>query len=384
MPLSSMTMHEMMMRVGRFPALVVVLAACLPVQTGVRRQVSSPVCLPGVRGLGACVGSCAAAASAETGAKKKAVVLRLGSVAPAASTWGRLALEYEKDIEKTAKGRLEIELRLGGVLGTESEMLQMVLDGELEGAAVTSSAIAKLLPEMQILELPFLFEDTEEARYLIDRVIAPRLVRRLAEKDIFGTAIFENGFRCFVAGRHIRSPEDLKGLKFASEESDVHAAFWRSLGAKPVPMPVADVPAAFGKGSVGGADNSILGILAFNLHTKKKYITVSNHIFQAAMIVINNGWWESLPQDLQLMMLKQNTRLAEGMREATIKAADDAANALEKSGVRFHTLTAKEKEAFIAKTNAVYGEFESVVGKRLLEDVLKARAEYRARNTRGQ
>lgn len=317
-------------------------------------------------------------------AKKKVITVQLGTIAPATSAWAKVAMEYKKDIEESTDGRLEIVPFFGGQLGTEASMLQQVQMGTLQGAAVTSSAVAKVVPEMNIYEMPFLFRDIEEARTITDLVIAPALTDKLGKRKLFGSAMFENGFRNFITKKFIKKPEDLKGLKFASEESKIHLAFWKSLGAAAVPKPATELYISLHRRVVDGADNSILGIYALNLYTKTKRITESEHIYQAAIIVCNKDWWDSLPDDLRQILLDQNVLLADGMRKATFSEIKNVKRGLKATGVRFYKLSDEEKEPFIKKTKPVYKEFEGVVGKKLLKRVLDARATYREMMAEGK
>ncbi|MEW5946931.1 MAG: TRAP transporter substrate-binding protein [bacterium] len=313
-------------------------------------------------------------------------VFKLGSVAPAASAWGKVAQDFVVKLEKLTNHELKVEMYLGGQLGSEQSMLQMVQMGTLQGAAVTSSAVTRLVPEMQIFDLPFLFKDVEEARFLTDLVIEPRINRELAKKNLFGTSIFENGFRNFIAKKFITAPEDLGKMKFASEESQLYLAFWQSLGASAVPKPVTEVFTSLQRGVVDGTDNSILGILALNLHAtpRGRYITISEHVYQAAIVVINNEWFQAFPDHHRESLLKQNHNMAEGMRKETFKEINNTISALKRSKVKFYTLTEEEKKPFIEKTQPVYDKFAKLVDGNFLDDVLKARKVYRALKKEGK
>lgn len=318
-------------------------------------------------------------------AKNKPIVCRIGSIAPATSAWGKVAKNFKEQLEKDTDGKLEIQLFLGGQLGSESSMLQMVQMGTIEAAAVTVSAVAKIVPEMNIYELPFLFHDIEEARTITDFVIYPSLNEKLGEKKLFGSAMFENGFRNFITKKFIKSPNDFKGkLKFASEDSKIHMAFWKSLGAAAVPKPPTELFVSLTRNVVNGTDNSILAIYALNLYTKTKRITESEHIYQAAIIVCNKDWWDSLPNDIRNKILEQNLALAREMRDVTYSEIENVKRGLKATGVKFYKLTDEEKEPFIKKTKPVYKEFEGVVGKKLLKNVLDARETYRKMKAEGK
>ncbi|MFH1537691.1 MAG: TRAP transporter substrate-binding protein, partial [bacterium] len=243
--------------------------------------------------------------------------MRIATLVPATSAWGKLVVKYKKDTEKFCEGSLEIELLLGGQIGTEAEMIEMVQKGDLEAAAVTAGSVARVVPELKILEVPYLFRDVDEARMLTDKVIAPSLVRKLSSKQLFGTAMFDNGFRNFIAKKFIRTPSDLNGLKIASDDTDIQMAFWKALGVTAAATPMDGMDSVLRKGEANCADNSLIGVFSLNMYMKTKYITESEHGYQAALVVLNNDWWESLPIDLKLKLLKQNSIIVSEMREVS-------------------------------------------------------------------
>lgn len=317
-------------------------------------------------------------------AEKEVYKMKLGSVIPATSAWGKVAKRYKKETEEFSDGMLEIELFLGGQLGSEEKMLEMMQEGEIQAVACTAGSVARFVPELSILEMPYLFHDVDEARMLTDKVIAPLLVRKLSEKKMFGTAMFDNGFRNFIAKRFIKKPSDLKWFKVASDDTDMHMAFWKSLGASAIPVHMDKLSGVLKKGEANLADNSILGIFSLGLFAKTKYITESEHIYQAAMIVLNNDWWESLPVELKLRLLKKNMSIVVEMREATVKELANVRRGMEATGVKFYKLTDKEKEPFVKLSEPVIKQFEGMVGRKLLQKVLESRAVYRKMKAEGK
>ena len=95
----------------------------------------------------------------------------------------------------------------------------------------------------------------------------------------------ENGFRHFgTKDKPIKSPADLRGKKMRSQESFVHLEMWKAFGASAVPIATTEVLTALQTGTVDGFDQATLYAIAASWYKSIKFFTVSNHIYQPAII----------------------------------------------------------------------------------------------------
>ncbi|MEW5946985.1 MAG: TRAP transporter substrate-binding protein [bacterium] len=331
-------------------------------------------------GVSAFALSCGAPVSAG-----QAYTIKIGSLVTPWSVWGKVVAQVQKEAQKRTGGRVKIEHLHSGMLGGEKSMLEMVMLGGIHAAGLPSSSLAALAPEVNVLELPFLFDDYDEAYYLIDNVIAPHLRRKLLEKGLVSSAFMENGFMEFVAPRFIRSPVDLRGLKIGSWESPLHIAFWKALGAKPIPLPTTEVLNAHARGIVDSGANSINALIAWDnlfgsaLKRDRLYVTEVRYSYQAGVLVANAGTWKALPEELRKTVDELLSEMTPVLRRRLRLAEPESRRELIARGYNVTSMSEGDRKAFIEKTARVYGEFEKKVGKEFLETVLAEREKYRAR-----
>ncbi|MFT5431480.1 MAG: TRAP-type C4-dicarboxylate transport system substrate-binding protein, partial [Myxococcota bacterium] len=200
--------------------------------------------------------------------------------------------------------------------------------------------------------------------------------RLLAEKGFVLYFWSENGFRDFATkDKFIRVPSDLSGMKMRAQESFVHTSMYSALGAKPNAIPVPQVAEDLANGVVSGYDNTKLYSYAAQWYTHVKYLTSSHHIYQPAIIAYNKKWLESLPKDLQDILLEDVVKHTKRGRKQ-IRAMDRSMDALFKQGgVEFYTPTAGERAKMKKATASVYTTFRKRVGaagSALLDEILKA------------
>ncbi len=289
--------------------------------------------------------------------------LNIGSLAPKGTPWMDLLEQMEREIEAGSDGRINVILRPPGVM-SEVEMVRETRRGErLQGSAVTTAALAEggNMPLMQLVELPFLFNDNAEADYVMDNVLW-KVYGDLMKRKGFVLAVWsENGWRSFATkGTPIKTPADLKKFKMRSQESDVHMAMYRAFGGQAVQKPMTEVLTSLQSNVVDGLDNTALYIQAGGLAEPLDYFTMSRHIYQPAAIVYSRKFIESLPEDLQKLCLSVNRLTQEG-RDA-IRAEEEAMmENFEIFGVEIVELSQAERGAFATIARKIHAEFAATV-----------------------
>jgi tripartite ATP-independent transporter DctP family solute receptor len=303
-------------------------------------------------------------------------IIKLATVAPADSPWSALLEKYKTEVETKSAGRVAVKLKLGGALGDENETVLKCKRGTVEAVGASTGALASLVPELNVVELPFLFETGEQADYVIDGVLTAKLDPLFKERGLVLGFWSENGFRHFgTKDKFVKSPADLKGKKMRSQESPVHMAMYRAFGASPVPIPTTEVPTALATGSVDGFDQSALYTIAASWHKSIKYFTVTGHIYQPAAIAFNKEFFEKLPPELQKLLIDEGRAIQSKGRKGVRKIFPDLLDILRKDGVEVYTLTPAERVPFVTASRVVYDEFRKTHGKvasALLDDVLKS------------
>ena len=231
-------------------------------------------------------------------------VVRMSTVAPRGTPWASQLDRLKNYFEEEAGGRLDIRTYLGASEG-EVSLARQCKDGALEGIGVSTGAIASLVPQLGVFELPFLFDSPEQADGVIDNHLFGPLETLLAENGFTLYFFSENGFRNFATanGTAVRSGSDLEAIQMRSQESWIHEEMYRALGGNPVAIPVTEVSAALAAGTVQGFDNTPLYSQAAGWQEFVDTWTVSNHIYQPAVIVWNREFYESLPADLQELLI---------------------------------------------------------------------------------
>jgi TRAP-type C4-dicarboxylate transport system substrate-binding protein len=291
------------------------------------------------------------------------VSVKFGTVAPAGTPWADVLQQIQKRVQAESKGGIEIKTYLGGQLGGEIEILNGIRRGRIQGGGITSAALASAIPEMDVLELPYLFESSAEADYILDNYLFEYFKKLFAQKDMVLVTWAENGWRNIGHKKKIiKSPSDLKGEKIRSQESKSHLAWWKAMDASAVAIAVPEVLSALQTGVVEGFDNTALFTLAAEWHSAIKFFTVSEHIYQPAAVVYSQKFWDKLSDAEKKIMLGDGNAIAAPSRVAVRALGGELVDVLKSSGIEVYVLSSSEKNKFSDKLAGLHAQVIKQIG----------------------
>lgn len=298
-------------------------------------------------------------------AEEAQYVMKIATVAPDNTPWSELLKLYKKAVESGSGGKIKVKVYLGGTLGDENETVLMAKRGQIQAVGVSTGAMASQIPDLNVIEIPYLFRGADDADYVIDNVLGPEFDTIFREYGFVLGFWSENGFRQFgTKDKVVKSPADLKGKKMRSQEASIHLDMWKAFGASPKAIPTTEVLTALQNGTVDGFDQALLFAIAASWHTTVKYVTISDHIYQPAVIAFNKEWFDSLPADLQKLVVDEGRKIQNKGRKAIRKMTGKLVQVLKDEGLTVYTLSAAEKKEFAAAAEPVRKNFRKSAGKR--------------------
>lgn len=237
-------------------------------------------------------------------AAQEEVVVKVGTVAPDGTPWSELLNRVKARFKKESNDRIKTKVYFGGRLGGEKEMVRETREGRIQMWGGSTAAMATVVPELYVLESPFLFESDDEADFVLDKYALPHVKKLLEAKGFVFFQFSENGWHGLaLKDACVKSLADLKGKKIRSQEATIHLDAFKALGANPVEMAVPEVLPSLKQGVVDGFSNTPLFSFATSWHQGVAYYTVTDHIYQPAVIVYSKKWFDQQPKELQAILL---------------------------------------------------------------------------------
>ena len=327
-------------RAGRF-----LLWAVLAALTGV-----AAACGAGVAGE-VQTGAGPAGASGATG------VHAIGIVLPEAAVDAPEAAAFEALVESLSQGRIAIDVEAaGGRCGDPATCLAAVQAGTIEVYRATTPDVGRLMPELHVLDVPYLLETDD----VVERVFRGAFFARLRDALLDRTGLrlmalgSAGGWRGIATGtRTVRSPEDLQGLVVRTADSPLEAAWARALGASPAAVPWTGLPAALAAGRVDGAADGVVELVGAGLHGRFAHLTEDRHGYRAGFWLMSELAYQRLPADLRQLLAAGFDELARRSLARARERARAAVAAFEAAGGQVHVLSATGRRAFVMAVGRV-------------------------------
>ena len=238
-------------------------------------------------GLGLATGL-VAGASAQT-------VIKLGYATAATSHYGVGSTVFCDDIEKGTQGRYKCQQFPASALGGEREMIEAVQLGTLDIVNTSTGPVGNFVPEVKIVDIPFLFRDYDHARKVMDGAIGQDILTKFPSKGLVALGWTENGFRHMTnSKRPINQATDASGLKMRTMENKVHMDGYKTFGILPTPMPFPELFTALQQGTVDGQENPIPVILASKFSQVQKHLSLTGHVYSPCIFLMNKASYDAL------------------------------------------------------------------------------------------
>jgi tripartite ATP-independent transporter DctP family solute receptor len=302
------------------------------------------------------------------GAAFAQTTMRISISIPQNSHQGVAIDTFAKEVEKRTNGRYKIQTFYSSALGAEREATEAVQLGTQELTFTSTGPIPNFVPEVKILDVPFLFRDYAHARAVLDGPIGQELLQKFDSKGIKALAWGENGFRHMTnSKRAVHNPEDLKGLKMRTMENPVHVQAYKGFGIIPTPMAFSEVFTALQQGTVDGQENPLSVITSAKFDQVQKYLSLTGHVYSPCVLLMNKAAFDKL-SDADKKAFLDAAKEAVKANRARVDADEKIAVAdLRAKGMQVDEKIDKSK--FQTTLKPVYADFEKQFGKANLDKI---------------
>jgi len=288
-------------------------------------------------------------------------IIRINITSPSDSHLGAAINTFGDEVEKRTSGRYKVQRFYSGALGSEREAVEAVQLGAQEMVFTSTGPVPNFVPEVKILDLPFLFRDYQHARATLDGEVGQDLLKKFEARGFKALAWGENGFRHMTnSKRSIKAPEDLKGLKLRTMENPVHIQAYKGFGIIPTPMAFSEVFTALQQGTVDGQENPLSIIIANRFDQVQKHLTLTGHVYSPAVFLINKALFDKMSASDKQHFLDAAREGVMANRARVDSDEKSAISYLQSKGM--DVVEQIDKAKFQQVLTPVYREFEKQVG----------------------
>lgn len=273
----------------------------------------------------------------------EAARIKIATLAPEGTAWMKTLREGGREIEKETSGRVKFKFYTGGVMGNDAAVLKKMKIGQLNGGALTTTALARNYPDINIYSLPFLFNDNAEAEF-VRKTLDPYVSKGLEKKGLVLLGISDGGFAYLISRKHINRTEDLKGTKsWIPVGDEVSGSVFRSAGINPVPLPIADVYTGLQTGLIDTVTAPPVSTIALQWHSRMKHLLDIPLAYVVGTLVMDKRAFGKLSKKDQGVVKKIMAEKFKALGDINRSDNEKAMQALKNQGIQFTKLSQSEE-----------------------------------------
>ena len=254
------------------------------------------------------------------------------------------------------------------------DILTFVENGEMTLGYQSSSYLTDRVPELGVVDLPFLFADNAQARGAMDGALGAYLARMTEERinyRILGW--FENGFRHISNRlRPIHVPIDLKGMKIRVLPSEIQKLTFELLGAVALRMDLTEAIAKIKANNLDAQENPLANTVTYGVHRFHKFHTLTSHFYISRPVFLHRTSFDAWPDDLKRAMRQAVTQAVAFQRQLAVEEHEASRRIIEDAGCEIVELNAREHAAFVAAVQPLLADAGNLYGTEMFKMVPKA------------
>lgn len=267
------------------------------------------------------------------------------------------AERFAELVRERTDGKVIVQVKYAGEYGTDEDVVAQMLFGGIDFAHVSLAVVADEVPVLNVLQLPFLYNDADHMWRVLDGETGAELLSSLQDTDLIGLSWYDAGARSFYSTKPIYGIEDMKGLTVRVQNSQLAMDMVELLGAAPVYYDHNDVHYAFETGKIDAAENNWPVYQYMDHYLVARYYTVVEHTRVPDVQIASSRTWEALPEEYREIILQCAKESAEYQRNLWIRNDIFARATVIDSGCEVIFLTPEQKQEFRDAVKPLYEEY---------------------------
>ncbi len=266
------------------------------------------------------------------GAKKH--VIKIATLAPEGSAWMQTFQQLKTEVSEKTGGSVQLKIYAGGVLGDEKDMLRKMHIGQIQGAVLSAPGLANIFKDLDVFQIPFLFNSYEEVDYILGSMDA-YFREGLASSGYILMGWSEGGFVRLMSTVPVRTLDDLKNVKvWAWENAPMSKAILDEANISAIPLSIPDVLIGLQTGLVEVVYAPPAGAISLQWFTRVQYMTDLPLSYLAGGVVVKRNTFDQLPESLREGIRESFARHTAEMKTQIRNQNHEAIQVMQKHGIK--------------------------------------------------
>jgi len=264
-----------------------------------------------------------------------ATTLKIATLSPDGSFWMQKMHAGAQAVEKQTDGRVMFKFYPGGAMGDDATVLRKIRMHQLQGAAVTSSALRTVYPDIQLYNQVLLFQNDQEVDYVRQKMDG-ELMQGLEQQGLVALGFADVGFAYLMSTVPITTLADMHSQKaWVPDENPIALGAFKAFDLSPIPLPLRDVLMGLQTGMINVVAGSPVGALALQWHSKVKYVTDLPMLYLFGALVVDKSVFEQISGEDQKIVRDTMAAVISEIDRRGRQDNQDAIQALRNQGIEF-------------------------------------------------
>ncbi len=301
---------------------------------------------------------------------KKPVTLKLGHIQSEIDLWHVGAKKFADLVEQKTQGSVIVKLYPNSTIGNDRDMAEGLQIGSVDFALI-AGVLGNFEPSLQIMEMPYLFNDEAHLRKVIYGEIGEQLLDNLLKSsEIRGLNFWERGSRHLTSNKPVKTLADIKGIKIRVPEIPPMVAAWKAMGANPTPMAWGEVYTGLQQNVIEAQENPIPYIYAGKIHEVQKYLALTKHKYEYVVLAMSNRTWKKLNAEQQKAIQEAAAEATKYENELVYAKTAELLKELKAKGMQVTEPADLEEWAKAARST--HAQFAEKYGKEIYKRIIAA------------
>jgi TRAP-type C4-dicarboxylate transport system substrate-binding protein len=231
-------------------------------------------------------------------------------------------------------------------------LIEKTQHGKILVSYLLSSYFEKILPEIKILDLPYLFNNRNVAYNFLKSDFFNYIDGKLKDKNLKLLGFWDNGIRHISSKiKLIKTLSDCKGQVIRTTPSPLHIEIFKKLGFAPKPLDVRDFKIAIEKNDIDAQENPLTNYWNFGVYKKQEFVTLTSHMFGFCLFVINDDYFNKLSDINKKFLINKSKEVTDYQRKLAIDEDDILISKIKSENIKIQTIDKKNLEDFKGVTN---------------------------------
>lgn len=304
-------------------------------------------------------------------ASASATTLKLGHVSSSdpKDNWQAGSMKFAELVDKKTNGAVKVQVFPSSQIGNDRDMTEGMRIGSVD-LGLIAGVLSNFEPRMGLLEIPYIFRDTEHMRKVLNGPVGEELSKSLLKSGIRVLGWWERGPRMLTANKPVKSLADIKGMKIRVPEIPVSVDSWRAFGANPTPMAFGEVYSGLQQKVIDAQENPLAIIANAKLNEVQKYVMKSNHIYGYVALAMSEKNFQKLSPQQQKAVLEAGKEATAFENKIVWENEDLLAKDLAAKGMQFVDVNRQE---FINAAKPVQASYGEKLGKDLYDKIVNTK-----------